>query len=119
MSRTLYKPLGDNDPKIRIEAAKQMAGELHTLLAGERTDDTRGQVDYALGRLTKGLSSGRESARPGFATVLTEVCLTMPIGCILLTRRAAHQGTALRLEFAKVGHYVRHGPGTGAEAHTS
>lgn len=74
MSLNLYKPLGDNDETIRLSAANQLASELLALLEGERTAKTKSDVDYALSRLTKGLASGRESARPGFAVVLTEVC---------------------------------------------
>lgn len=70
----LYKPLGDNDQGIRLEAATSLSAYLLALLEGERSEKTKSEVDYALGRLTKGLGSGRESARPGFAVVLTEVC---------------------------------------------
>lgn len=73
MSLNLYKPLGDNDEVVRLSAANKLASELLALLEGEHTVKTKSDVDYALSRLTKGLSSGRESARPGFAVVLTEV----------------------------------------------
>ncbi|KAA8907472.1 DNA polymerase phi-domain-containing protein [Sphaerosporella brunnea] len=72
MSLSLYKPLGDNDEVTRLAAAKQLSSELATLLAGERTEQSKSDVDYALKRLTKGIASGRDSARPGFAVVLTE-----------------------------------------------
>lgn len=73
MSLSLYKPLGDNDEATQLSAAAQLTSELTALLAGERTDKTKADVDYALKRLTRGLASGRDSARPGFALVLTEV----------------------------------------------
>lgn len=73
MSLALYKPLVDNDEKTRLEAAKQLTTELTELLSGEATEEAKKGVDYALKRLTRGLASGRESARPGFAVVLTEV----------------------------------------------
>lgn len=73
MSLALYKPLGDNDEKTRLTAAKQLTTELSELLAGEKTDKAKADIEYALKRLTKGIASGRESARPGFAIVLTEV----------------------------------------------
>jgi hypothetical protein len=76
MSLSLYKPLGDNDEATRLNTAKQLSSELSTLLAGERTEKSKSDVDYALKRLTKGIASGRDSARPGFAVVLTEVTIS-------------------------------------------
>ncbi len=73
MSLTLYKPLGDNDEQTRLDAAKQLTTELSALIAGDRNDKAKSDIDYALNRLSRGLASGRESARPGFAVVLTEV----------------------------------------------
>ncbi|KAL7269860.1 DNA-directed DNA polymerase [Rhizina undulata] len=72
MSLHLYKPLGDNDESTRLEAARSLTTELLALVSGERTVKTKSDIDYALKRLTRGLASGRESARPGFAVVLTE-----------------------------------------------
>lgn len=76
MSLTLYKPLTSNDLDTRIQAAKQLTTELGDLISGERSEESKKTIDYALKRLTRGLSSGSESARPGFAVVLTEVILT-------------------------------------------
>jgi len=73
MSLSLYKPLGDNNEAVRLQAAKQLSSELSELLAGEKTEKSKADVDYALKRLTRGIGSGRDSARPGFAVVLTEV----------------------------------------------
>ncbi|PWW79058.1 hypothetical protein C7212DRAFT_275448 [Tuber magnatum] len=84
MSLHLYKPLGDNDHAIRLEAAKKLTSELLQLLSSEHSEKSKSSLDYALGRLTKGLASGRESARPGFAVVLTEF-----LGHILETGNAA------------------------------
>jgi len=73
MSLSLYKPLGDNNEGVQLQAAKQLSSELSELLSSERTEKSKADVDYALKRLTRGIGSGRDSARPGFAVVLTEV----------------------------------------------
>jgi DNA polymerase phi len=73
MSLHLYKPLGSNDESVRLSTAHTLTTELTTLLTTERTPQSKKDVDYALSRLTKGLSSGSNSSRPGFAIVLTEV----------------------------------------------
>ena len=87
MSLSLYKPLGDNNEGTRLSAATQLTSELTVLLAGERTDKAKADVDYALKRLTRGLASGRDSARPGFALVLTEVVFLPSFICLArLTR---------------------------------
>ncbi|KAF8530868.1 DNA polymerase phi-domain-containing protein [Trichophaea hybrida] len=80
MSLSLYKPLGDNDEATRISAAKQLSSELAALLAGERDDKSKTNVEYALKRLTRGLASGRDFARPGFALVLTEFLTALQLG---------------------------------------
>ncbi|KAI5849467.1 DNA polymerase phi-domain-containing protein [Morchella snyderi] len=72
MSLHLYKPLGSNDESVRLSTAHTLTTELTTLLTTERTPQSKKDVDYALSRLTKGLSSGSNSSRPGFAIVLTE-----------------------------------------------
>ncbi|KAG0125497.1 DNA polymerase phi-domain-containing protein [Tuber indicum] len=90
MSLHLYKPLGDNDHAIRLDAAKTLTSELLQLLSSEHSEKSKSSLDYALGRLTKGLASGRESARPGFAVVLTEF-----LGHILETGNAAKWGFEL------------------------
>ena len=79
MSLHLYKPLGDNDHAIRLDAARTLTSELLQLLSSEHSEKSKSSLDYALSRLTKGLASGRESARPGFAVVLTEVCGIPPL----------------------------------------
>lgn len=73
MSLHLYKPLGSNDESVRLSTAHTLTTELTALLTTERTPQSKKDVDYALSRLTKGLSSGSNSSRPGFAIVLTEV----------------------------------------------
>ncbi|KAI5856466.1 DNA polymerase phi-domain-containing protein [Tricharina praecox] len=80
MSLSLYKPLGDNNEAVRLQAAQQLAGELSELLAGEHTEKSKADVDYALKRLTRGIGSGRDSARPGFAVVLTEFLTNLAAG---------------------------------------
>lgn len=72
MSLHLYKPLGSNDESVRLSTAHTLTTELNTLLTTECTPQSKKDVDYALSRLTKGLSSGSNSSRPGFAIVLTE-----------------------------------------------
>jgi DNA polymerase phi len=73
MSLTLYKPLGSNDDKERLDAAKQLSSELTTLIAGEKSAESEKSLNYALKRLTRGLASGANSSRPGFSVVLTEL----------------------------------------------
>lgn len=97
MSLSLYNPLTSNDPEVRLNAARQLTSELFDLInppaasesstvdAKDVTDTTsiqttsatkkppKEEISYAINRLIKGLASGRESARPGFAVVLTEV----------------------------------------------
>jgi DNA polymerase phi len=68
----LYNELASNDEKKRISAAEQVVKKI---VAGRQsgTAEKGFDFDYALGRLVKGLSSGRESARLGFSIALTEV----------------------------------------------
>ncbi|KAI5812401.1 DNA polymerase phi-domain-containing protein [Pyronema omphalodes] len=73
MSLTLYKPLGSNDDKERLDAAKQLSSELSDLIAGEKSAESEKSLNYALKRLTRGLASGANSSRPGFSVVLTEL----------------------------------------------
>ncbi|TGZ85473.1 hypothetical protein EX30DRAFT_314548 [Ascodesmis nigricans] len=77
MSLALYKPLTENSESVRLTAAKQLIEELSTILSGDRDEKAKSDIDYALKRLTRGLASGRESARPGFAVVLTEFLSTL------------------------------------------
>jgi len=68
----LYEGLVSNDEKTRIAAAEQL---VRRIVAARQsgTTDRAVDFDYALTRLVKGLSSGRESARLGFSIALTEV----------------------------------------------
>ena len=68
----LYDELASNDESIRIKAAE---GLVRKILEGQKTGNPEKGADlsYALNRLVKGLSSGRESARIGFSIALTEV----------------------------------------------
>jgi DNA polymerase phi len=68
----LYNDLASNDDKKRISAAEQVVKKV----VAARQSGTAEQgfdFEYALARLVKGLSSGRESARLGFSIALTEV----------------------------------------------
>lgn len=73
MSLELYRPLSSNNDAVRVEAAKKLISELSATIGGEHTPQGQKQIDYAVKRLTRGLASGRESARLGFALAFTEV----------------------------------------------
>jgi len=68
----LYDDLASNEETVRIKAAEQLVTKI---LEGKNTGNAEKgtDLDYALNRLIKGLSSGRESARVGFSIALTEV----------------------------------------------
>jgi hypothetical protein len=68
----LYEQLASNEEEERIKAAKQL---VRRVVEGGKSGQVEKGVDseYALNRLIKGLSSGRESARLGFSIALTEV----------------------------------------------
>jgi DNA polymerase phi len=68
----LYEQLASNEEEKRIKAAEEL---VRKVVDGGKTGYTEKSVDskYALNRLVKGLSSGRESARLGFSIALTEV----------------------------------------------
>lgn len=59
----LFTKLTSNDKAIRLSSAAQLIDSL----------SNEEELKYSLNRLTKGLSSGRESARIGFAVALTEL----------------------------------------------
>jgi DNA polymerase phi len=68
----LYDDLASNDEGRRIKAAEKLVTKI---VEGEKSGNAEKGIDltYALTRLVKGLSSGRESARLGFGIALTEV----------------------------------------------
>ena len=70
----LYDDLASNDEARRIKAAESLVNKI---LEGTKsaTPEKGTDLTYALNRLVKGLSSGRESARLGFSIALTEVFL--------------------------------------------
>lgn len=61
-----YYKLSSELPKERIEAATALLSELSSA-------DQKEEWDYALGRLIKGLSTSRQTARFGFSMALTEL----------------------------------------------
>ncbi|RPB26351.1 hypothetical protein L211DRAFT_781643 [Terfezia boudieri ATCC MYA-4762] len=69
----LYKPLTSNDPTIRLKAASELTSQLLALSPKHPKEE----LHYALTRLIRGLASGHESARFGFAVVLTEYLSTL------------------------------------------
>ena len=74
----LYEELVSNDEKTRIAAAEQLVKRI-IAARQSRSTDRAVEFDYALTRLVKGLSSGRESARLGFSIALTEVPSTAQV----------------------------------------
>jgi len=68
----LYNELASNDHQQRITAAEELVKKV---VNGVKSGDAEKGTDltYALNRLVRGLSSGRESARIGFSIALTEV----------------------------------------------
>jgi len=106
MSLHLYKPLGDNDPAIRLDAARTLTLELLQLLSSKHSEKSKSSLDYALGRLTKGLASGRESARPGFAVVLTEVGGIPPLSFYFFWNCAIGEILALLMRGGVYGRYL-------------
>lgn len=69
----LYRLLGSDRESTRLEAASQL---LLQLPVDEGLAEP--QTAATLRRLIKGLGSGREASRIGFATALSEVCGLVP-----------------------------------------
>jgi hypothetical protein len=72
LTMDLYDDLASNEEGRRIKAAEELVTKI---LEGQKSGNAEKGTDltYALTRLVKGLSSGRESARLGFGIALTEV----------------------------------------------
>lgn len=79
----LFWHLANAHPDVRAQATATL---VETLIGiekkGTKSAQTKNgfhniseELDYALGRLVKGLLSSRDAARPGFATALSEVRL--------------------------------------------
>jgi len=68
----LYDELASNDEQRRATAAATLVKKI---AEGHKSGNAEKGTDltYALSRLLRGLSSGRESARLGFSIALTEV----------------------------------------------
>lgn len=72
MAMELYDQLASNEEAQRVKAAEELVRKI--VDAQKNGNAEKGtDLEYALPRLVKGLSSGRESARLGFSIVLTEV----------------------------------------------
>jgi len=77
----LYTDLSSNDESLRIKAAESLVNKILSSQKSETPNAEKGtDLTYALNRLVKGLSSGRESARLGFSIALTEVSLQQRCG---------------------------------------
>ncbi|EEB06994.1 DNA polymerase phi [Schizosaccharomyces japonicus yFS275] len=61
----LFTKLASNEKNTRLMAAERLLDSI----------SNEAELEYALNRLTKGISSGRESARLGFSVALTELLL--------------------------------------------
>jgi DNA polymerase phi len=72
LTMDLYDDLASNEEGCRIKAAEELVTKI---VEGQKSGNAEKGTDltYALTRLVKGLSSGRESARLGFGIALTEV----------------------------------------------
>jgi DNA polymerase phi len=72
LTMNLYDDLASNQERRRIKAAEQLVTKI---VEGQKSGNAEKgtELAYALTRLVKGLSSGRESARLGFGIALTEV----------------------------------------------
>ncbi len=64
----IYEDLANENETVRLKAARTLL----TKLSFEQAPTTQ-DVEKALNRLVKGLSSGRKSARIGFSVALTEL----------------------------------------------
>lgn len=69
MSKQYYHDLANSDDAVRLKAAHALLSELTA-----QNNPSPENIRYALNRLIRGLASGHESARLGFALTLTEVC---------------------------------------------
>ncbi|KAI9876926.1 MAG: DNA-directed DNA polymerase [Pleopsidium flavum] len=64
----IYEDLANEDEEIRLKAAQSLVSKL-----SPENLPTSEQVEKALNRLLRGLSSGRKAARLGFSIALTEI----------------------------------------------
>jgi DNA polymerase phi len=73
----LYDQLASNEESQRMKASAELVRKI--VEAQKNGNEEKGiDLAYALPRLVKGLSSGRESARLGFSITLTEVMSIRP-----------------------------------------
>lgn len=73
----LFGSLGDLDVATRVKATTQLIKALQAKQEGQQTPSE--DLNYALKRLVRGLSSYRDGARQGFALGLTEVHLRLSL----------------------------------------
>ncbi len=64
----IYEDLANENEELRLKAAQALVSKL-----SPENVPTSEQVEKALNRLIRGLSSGRKAARIGFSIALTEV----------------------------------------------
>ena len=84
----LYDQLASIEESQRINAAAEL---VRRIVDGHKSGNAEKGADlsYALPRLVKGLSSGRESVRLGFSITLTEVPVARRLSDAIVTMRDA------------------------------
>lgn len=74
--------LAVDEPETRNAAGKSLIGFITERNEDSESPDSKvSSINYAFSRLTKGLSSSRESARQGFSCCLTEL-LSLGVVCV-------------------------------------
>ncbi|XP_078484015.1 myb-binding protein 1A-like protein [Ciona intestinalis] len=73
---SLFWDLGNNNEEARNKVAQKLVQQI--LSKQNENEELCEDASYVLGRLVKGLSSNRKSARVGFATALTNLLLMIP-----------------------------------------
>jgi hypothetical protein len=81
----LFGSLGDLDVATRVKTTTQLIKALQAKQQGQQTPSE--DLNYALKRLVRGLSSYRDGARQGFALGLTEVHLRLLLSSFLSSER--------------------------------
>uniref|UniRef100_H2Z4T0 DUF2428 domain-containing protein n=1 Tax=Ciona savignyi TaxID=51511 RepID=H2Z4T0_CIOSA len=74
----LFWELGNKNEETRNNVAEKLVQQIIAKQNEGDEDELCSDANYVLGRLVKGLSSNRKSARVGFATALTNLLLLLP-----------------------------------------